>query len=79
MSPREGSVEGTHTRGSLFHEGLGRGQWISRRFSHRRRQAREDICDDVVLVSLVFDLEVVFRETKDPAFNPGNRGQIAPK
>ena len=40
---------------------------------------REDICDDIVLASLVFDLEVIFREAKNPAFDPGGRGQILPK
>ena len=48
-------------------------------FCAGERQAREDICDVVVLASLIFDLEVVFREAKDPAFDPGSRGQISSK
>ncbi len=48
-------------------------------FRAGERQAREDICNVVVLASLVFDLEVVFRKAKDTAFDPGGRGQISPK
>ena len=42
-------------------------------------QARVDICDDVVLASLVFDLEVVFRDATNLAFDPGYRWQIPSK
>ena len=44
-----------------------------------KRQVKENIFDDVVLASLIFDLEVVFRKAKDPAFDPGGRGQISSK
>ena len=42
-------------------------------------QAREDVCEDIVLASLEFDLEVILREAKDPAIDPGGRGKISPK
>ena len=38
-----------------------------------KRQTRTDICDDVVLAFLVFNLEVVFGKAKDPAYDPGGR------
>ena len=42
-------------------------------------QAKENVCDNGVLAFLVLDIEVIFREAKDSAFDPGNRGQIGPK
>ena len=79
MSPRGGWVDGLPTRGVHFSRGLVEGSRFLNVFRAGEGQARVDICDDVVLASLVFDLEVVFREAKDPAFDPGSRGQISSK
>ena len=37
------------------------------------------MCDDILLALLVLDIEVIFREAMDPAFDPGCRGQFSPK
>ena len=74
-----GFVQGTPDWGVHFTRGLVEGSGFIKVYCTGERQARENICDYVILASLVFDLEVIFRKAKDPAFNPGGRGQISPK
>ena len=62
--------------GVHFSRGLVEGCGFLDVFRAGERQAREDICDSI---SLVFDLVVVFQKAKDPAFDPGSRGQISSK
>ena len=74
-----GFGRGASDSGEFTSRGLVKGSRFLNVFRAGEKQAKEDICDDVVLASLVFDLEGVFREAKDPAFDPGSRGQISSK
>ena len=46
---------------------IGRGGRLFSALSAREGESREDVGNNVILVSLVLDFEGVFREAKDPA------------